>query len=136
MFSHPAVIVHGIDQVRQALRPRRPVVLLSGFGAALYAGAGWWLALVKIGRAEFPATPMADILDCAAAPGRAMEALRAGQAAIRLDASVPAWPAVSAVAASRGAQIFSHRPPAIDLGHGDAWRLDAWLAGDTDPKLR
>ena len=136
MFSHPAVIVHGMDHLRTALRPCRPVVLLSGTGAALYGGTQWWRALIALGRAEFPTAPMADILDCAAAPGRAMEALRAGQAAIRLDASVPAWPAVSAVAASRGAQIFSHRPPAIDLGHGDAWRLDAWLAGDTDPKLR
>lgn len=131
MFSHPAVIVHGMDHVRQALRPGRKVVLLSGLGAALYAGTGWWLALMEIGRAEFPATPMTDILDCAAAPGRAMEALRAGQAAIRLDASVPAWPRVSAIAGSFGAQIFPDRPLAIDLGHGEAWRLDAWLAGDT-----
>jgi hypothetical protein len=98
MFSHPAVIVHGIDQVRQALRPGRPVVLLSGLGAALYAGTGWWRAMMDIGQAEFPGTVLADILDCAAAPGRAMDALRAGQRAIRLDASVPAWSRVLAIA--------------------------------------
>jgi hypothetical protein len=136
MFSHPAVIVHGIDQVRQALRPGRPVVLLSGLGAALYAGTGWWRAMMALGGAEFPATPMADILDCAASPGRALEALRAGQAAIRLDAKVPAWPSVAAIAETMGARVFAERPPAIDLGRGDAWRLDAWLAGDTDRKLR
>ncbi len=136
MFSHPAVIVHGINHVRLALRPGRKVVLLSGHGAALYAGTGWWRALMAIGRAEFPTTPMTDLLDCAAAPGRALEALRAGQAAIRLDASVPAWPAVAAIAKSLGAQLFADRPPAIDLGQGDAWRLDAWLIGDTAAKLR
>jgi hypothetical protein len=136
MFSHPAVIVHGIDQVRQALRPGRPVVLLSGLGAALYAGTGWWRAMMDIGQAEFPGTVLADILDCAAAPGRAMDALRAGQRAIRLDASVPAWSRVLAIADSLDARIFAERPPAIDLGHGDGWRLDRWLAGDTTPKLR
>ena len=136
MFSRPAVIVHGIDQVRQALRPGCPVVLLSGLGAALYAGTGWWWAMMEIARAEFPGTAMADILDCAAAPGRAMEALRAGQRAIRLDRAVPAWPRVATIADSLGAQVFADRPPAIDLGRGDAWRLDAWLAGDTQPKLR
>ncbi|MBC7636846.1 MAG: hypothetical protein H7251_14720 [Acetobacteraceae bacterium] len=136
MFSHPAVIVHGIDHVRLALRPGRKVVLVSSHGAALYAGTGWWRALMAIGRAEFPATPMTDLLDCAGAPGRALEALRAGQAAIRLDASVPAWPAVAAIATALGARVFPHRPPAIDLGQGDAWRLDAWLTGDTDRNLR
>ena len=130
MFSYPAVIVHGIDHVRCALRPGRPVVLLSGHGAALYAGTGWWLAMIAMAHAEFPATVMADLLDCADAPGRAMEALRAGQAAIRLDRSVPAWRAVAAVAAGLGARVFADRPPAIDLGWGDAWRLDAWLTGD------
>ena len=136
MFSHPAVIVHGIDHVRQVLRAGRPVVLLSGPGAALYAGTGWWLALMAIGRAEYPATQAADILDCGAAPGRALEALRAGQRAIRLDTSVPAWPTLTSIADRLGAQVFADRPPAIDLGHGEAWRLDVWLAGDTGAKLR
>ncbi len=136
MFSRSAVIVHGIDQVRQALAPGQPVVLLSGLGAALYAGSFWWRGMMAIGRAEYPATPMVDILDCAGAPGRALEALRAGQTAIRLDASVPAWPRVCAIADGLGARVFAQRPPAIDLGHGDGWRLDAWLTGDTTPKLR
>lgn len=136
MFSHPAVIVHGMDHLRTALRPCRPVVLLSGTGAALYGGTQWWRALIALGRAEFPTAPMADILDCADAPGRALEALRAGQIAIRLDASVPAWTAVCTIAANLGAQVFPDRPPAIDLGRGDAWRIAVWLAGDTGAKLR
>ena len=48
----PAVIVHGLDDARAALAPGRPVTLLSAPGAALYAGCGWWRALVRLAQAE------------------------------------------------------------------------------------
>src|SRR6185295_16407063 len=101
MFCCPAVTIHGLDHARAALAPGRGVVLLSAPGAALYAGCGWWRALVAAARAEFPATPMADLLDCADAPGRAMEALRIGLRGIVLDPGCPAFAAV--VAAGGGA---------------------------------
>ena len=66
-------------QARLALAPGLPVTLLSAEGAALYMGVGWWQALVGAARASYPATPCADILDCADSPGRAMAALRMGQ---------------------------------------------------------
>jgi hypothetical protein len=135
MFCCPAVTIHGLDHARMALAPGRGVLLLSAPGAALYAGCGWWQALMVAARAEFPATPMADLLDCADAPGRAMEALRIGVRGIVLDPACPAFAAV--VAAAGDAIVLPHRPPSLDLAErGASRRLAAWLQRDNIPPLR
>ncbi len=128
MIARPAVIVHGLEDARAALAPGRPVTLLSARGAALYAGCGWWQAMVEAARAEFPATDADDILDCADAPGRAIEALRLGLRSLVLDADCPAFPTVERVAAELGAQVLPAAPAALDLGQRGAMRrLLAWL---------
>jgi hypothetical protein len=124
MIVHPAVMVHGLDQARAALRPGRPVTLLSSRGAALFAGCLWWRALVEQARAEFPAVDVADVLDCADAPGHAMAALRIGQRLLVLDAACPAWARVAAAAATLGATLLARAPPALDLGLFDQRRAD------------
>lgn len=138
MISLPAVVVHGLDDACLALRPGLPVTLLSGRGAALYAGEAWWRALVQAAREAAPAADFRDILDCADAPGRAMAALRIGQKALILSATCPAFAAVAACAATLGASVMSDRPPALDLAEpGATRRLDAWLrSGDTPSQLR
>jgi hypothetical protein len=129
MIFPPAVVVHGLRQARTALAPGLPVTLLSARGAALIAGCGWWRALMQAAGAEF------DILDCADAPGYAMAALRIGQRAIVLDPG-PAFPAVSAAAATLGAIVLPERPPALDLAEpGAERRLPAWLQGDNATPL-
>jgi hypothetical protein len=118
----PAVIVHGLAQARRAVAAG-PVTLLSAPGAAVYAGCGWWRAVV-----EASLTPGPDVLDCADAPGRAMEALRAGCRIIVLDPGVPAWGLVAARAATLGARVLAIAPPALDLAAPGAMRrLAAWL---------
>jgi hypothetical protein len=125
MKRPPAVVVHGLAQARLALAPGLGVTLLSGRGAAIYAGCGWWRALVAASGTTGP-----DILDCADAPGRAMEALRAGCRLIVLDPAVPAAALVAARAAAIGALVLPERPPALNLAEpGALRRLDAWLAG-------
>ncbi len=137
MFSNPAVTVHRLDDARAALRPGLPVVLLSGEAAALYAGAAWWIALIAAARAEFPATSAADLLDCADAPGRAMEALRLGQPALILAPHLASFPAVSAAATAQHAIVLPHRPAALDMStHGAHRRLLAWLERDINQALR
>ena len=129
MFSAPAVTVHDLVQARAALAPGRPVVLLSAPGAALYAGCGWWQALVAAARRDC-ATEAADLLDCADAPGAAMAALRVGLRGLVLDAACPAFPAVAAAARELGAIVLPQRPASLDLaGPGAMRRLAAWLAG-------
>ena len=137
MFSHSAIIVHGLADVRTALQPGLPVTLLSAPGAAGYAGVGWWMALIATGRAEFPHTPVQDVLDCGEAAGRALEALRAGQRILYLAPTSPAWTRVAAIAAECGATLLATRPPALDLAAPDAARkLRSWLERDNAAKLR
>lgn len=125
MKRPPAVVVHGLPHLRLATEPGLPVTLLSGPGAAIYAGCGWWRALMELGAGANP-----DMLDCADAPGRAMEALRVGCRLLILDPSVPAWRLVASRAAAIGAEVLAQRPPALDLAQrGAGRRLPAWLQG-------
>ena len=129
MKRPPAVVVHGLPHLQLATAPGRPVTLLSGPGAAIYAGCGWWRALMALGAGDNP-----DILDCADAPGRAMEALRVGCRLLVLDPAVPAWGLVASRAAVVGATLLRERPPALDLARkGAARQLAAWLEGDSTP---
>jgi len=132
MLSRPAVVVHGLEQARLALRPGWPVALLSGEAAAGYAGCLWWRELVAAARAAHPATPALDILDCGDAPGHAMAALRAGQRILVLSPACPAFAAVASAAAALGATVLPARPPALDLRTRRARRaLAGWLAAGT-----
>lgn len=130
MCLPPAVTVHGLADARAALRPGYPVTLLSARGAALHAGCLWWRELIAAARAAHPATPVQDVLDCAAAPGAAMAALRAGQRLLVLDADCPAFAAVRGAAATLGARVLPAAPPALDLARPGARRhLARWLVG-------
>jgi len=136
MFFPPAVVVHGLNEARAALRPGLPVTLLSARGAALYAGCGWWRALVEAALADAPAAEVHHILDCADAPGQAMAALRLGQRNLVLDAACPAFAAVAAAAATLGARVLAERPEALDLAErGAERRLVAWLDRDNAKRL-
>ena len=128
MIAHPAVIVHGLDDALVALRPGLPVLLLSAPGAAGFMGCLWWRALVRAARDACPATESADALDCGAAPGYAMAALREGQRILILSRTCPAFPAVCNAAARLGAEVWPDRPPALDLARpGAAGRIGDWL---------
>ncbi len=124
----PAVIVHGLADAETGLAPGLPLTLLSAPGAALYAGCGWWQALIEAARAAFPHTDADELLDCADAPGRALEALRVGLRGLVLDPLCPAFPEVARIAAACGARLLPVAPPALDLAEpGAARRLPAWL---------
>jgi hypothetical protein len=124
----PCVVVHGLQHARIALACGLPVTLLSGPGAALYAGCGWWRALADAARAEHPGRNIPDILDCADAPGYALEALRVGQRTLILSSDYAAFALVAARAEIMGAQLLGARPPALDLAQrGAERRLEAWL---------
>lgn len=114
--QHPAaVVVHSLADARVVLALGRPVTLLSGEGAALYAGCGWWRALVAAARAEFPLVPMADLLDCADASGQALAALRIGLRHLILTPDAPGRARVAAIVADQGGALLSKRPAALDL---------------------
>ena len=120
----PAVIVHGNGQAIQAAGFGRPVTLLSAPGAAIAWGCLWWCELLRASGHEGPA-----LLDCAAAPGRAAEALAIGLKGIVLTPG-PSWGEISVLAARGGALLLSTPPPFLDLGLKDSERrLKSWLGG-------
>ena len=121
----PAVIVHSLVQVRCALAPGRPVTLLSAPGAAVYAGCLWWQEVLAQARFDGVA-----LLDCADAPGRALEALKLGLGGIVLHCPPAAFAVVAELAATHDALLYAQAPPALDLAHPAAMRqLEAWLGG-------
>ena len=128
----PAVIVHGLFDARTALAPRLPVTLVSAPGASLYAGCGWWTALVRRVHVEFPEVPVTDILDCGDGSGQALAALRIGQSTLVLASTAPGWDEVAAIAATQGGMLLAAAPDALDLAtRGTARRLADWLQGRT-----
>jgi hypothetical protein len=134
MIVYPAVIVHGLADVKAALAPGLPVTLLSAPGAALFAGCLWWRDMVAAGRAVFTGTEATDILDCADASGMAMGALRSGVCRLVLWPGAPGWESVAAIAADRGGFVLGQAPPALDLSQRNAVRrLPGWLR-DSGPR--
>ncbi|MDE2333608.1 MAG: hypothetical protein KGK10_03635 [Rhodospirillales bacterium] len=120
MFPAPVVLVGDHAAAIAAVGVGRPVTLLSPPGAAGRLGALWWWVLAEAARARASA-PVADLLDCADAPGHAMAALRCGCRGLVL-ARGPGFARVAAAAASLGAEVLDSRPPAMTI-------LD-WRAGD------
>ena len=127
MVLPPAVVIHGLPHARLALRPGRPVTLLSAPGAASYAGVAWWRAVIAAAQAECPESDPTDVLDCADAPGRALEALSLGCRIIVLRPG-PAFADIAGRAFAQGTVLLPEVPTALDLAdHGALRHLDAWL---------
>jgi hypothetical protein len=110
MKLYPAVIVHGLGDAVAALARKEPVTLLSAPGAALYAGCGWWRALIESARAEYPDVPCIDVLDCADGTGQALAALRIGLTRLVLWPEAPGREAVVAIAEARGGFVLAAAP--------------------------
>jgi hypothetical protein len=114
----PAIIIHGIEDLRAALKAAasldRALTVLSIPGAASSAGAPWFHALIQAGSAEFPNAALTAVLDCADQPGHALGALRTGCRDLLLLDSVPAWPRVRAIAEAAGARLHASPGPTFN----------------------
>jgi hypothetical protein len=120
MEHYPAVIVHSLADAEAALAQGRVdggVTLLSAPGAALYAGCGWWRALVEAARTRHPDVPCMDVLDCADGTGQAMAALRIGVTRLVLWPDAPGRDAVVGIAESLGGFVLTAPPPARSMGN-------------------
>jgi hypothetical protein len=114
----PAIIIHGIEDLRAALEAAasldRALTVLSIPGAAGSAGAPWFHALIQAGSAEFPQVALTGVLDCADQPGFALAALRTGCRDLLLLDSGPAWPRVHTIAEASGARLYSSPGPTFN----------------------
>jgi hypothetical protein len=111
--------VHSLAHVRAALEAGRdsgrPVVILSAAGAGAFAGAEWFLGLIRQAEAAFPDMAFAAILDCGDRGGDVLAALKAGAHQIVFTGHPDAARRLRAIAAETGAEILDMRPSAIDL---------------------
>ncbi len=111
-MRRPEIIVHSRDQVRAALAAAEAanldVVIASAPGAAAYLGAALFREMTD--GAEHA------VLDCGDAPGLALNALREGVKAVRLDASEDVRARVADIARQSGGELAGARQdPALDL---------------------
>ncbi|MBP0493348.1 hypothetical protein [Roseomonas indoligenes] len=76
-------------------------------------------AMIARALAHHPGAPHRAALDCASAPGLALDALRQGWRLLVLDPAHPAFPAVRAAAEEVGAALLPEPPEALDLSRLD-----------------
>lgn len=83
---------------------------MSAPDAGIYAGPGWWTALIEAARAAVPAARFRSALDCGNEPGAAMAAIRAGAEAVIFTGRIDVAERLSAIAAAKGARLLTKRP--------------------------
>jgi hypothetical protein len=115
-----AIVIHSLGHAVAALNAAaeadREIVLLSAPEAGIYAGAGWFKALVAAARAAVPAAEFLAMLDCGDDAGAAMAAIRAGIADVVYTGRRDVAERLAAIAAAHGARCIAARPaPLIDL---------------------
>lgn len=105
----PVIIVHNLAHARAAADVATAldiaVRLRSAPGAARYAGAGWFAALMSLVREEFPSAKLEASLDCATDAGLALAALRTGIPMVRFTGSAMVKRKIAAIARAYGAAL-------------------------------
>ena len=113
------IIVHDLDHARAAVAAARKlgvgVTLVSAPGAAAYLGAGVFRHLVTEAAAAFPGAAVRAVLDCGADPGLALNALRLGVEAVRVDVPAPVRARLSDIAKRMGAALDEDEGAGLDL---------------------
>jgi len=131
-----AVIVHELADAEAALRAAEalgvPVILLSAPGAAAYAGAGWFAALIGHAGARCPQAKFTAMLDCAARADLVQAALRQGLKDVIYTGPGATAARLADIARRCGARLHPKAPPALDLfaAADRAAACRAWLDGD------
>lgn len=132
----PAVTFSSVAEAAAALAAAgaHGVLLLSPTGAAAFPGARVVAAMVTRAARDHPGVPHHAVLDCGAAPGLALDALRRGWRLLILDPTCPGFGGVVDAAAEVGATVLPARPTALDLSALDLRKpggraiLAQWLA--------
>jgi hypothetical protein len=102
--------------LREAATADRAVVLLSAPDAGIYAGAGWFKAVIDAARTKAPTADLSAVLDCGDDAGAAQAALRAGIAAIVFTGRADVAERLAGIASATGARVLTARPVAdLDL---------------------
>ncbi len=134
-MSGRPIIIHHLGHAVAALGAAKalgvPVTLRSAPGAAAYLGAAVFRDMIAAALGQVPGVEARAVLDCGDAPGHALNALRQGVTAVRLDAPSKVRARVDEIAGQLGAALDEDAAPALDLLDADdpgAASRD-WLAG-------
>ena len=111
----PHLTIHSLDQARTALASAgddgTELILESPAGAAGHQGIGWWLALLRLLKAEFPKVAFESVLDCGDAPGLALASINAGVPSARISGiSADVRASLEAIAAQAGTRLIGEAP--------------------------
>jgi hypothetical protein len=134
-MSGRPIIVHHLEHAVAALAAAKAlgaaVTLRSASGAAAYLGAAVFRDMIAAALAEVPGVEARAVLDCGDAPGHALNALRQGVAAVRLDAPSDVRARVRDIAHQLGAALDDDAAPALNLLDADdpATACRDWLTG-------
>ncbi|HEV2302201.1 MAG TPA: hypothetical protein VGR91_11595 [Stellaceae bacterium] len=119
--SEPPVIVvhslaHAVGALKAAARAGQPIVIASAKGAGVYAGPGWFRALVEESREAVPEGRFSALLDCADEAGAALAAIRSGIERVLFTGEEELAQRLSEIARQHGVELVRRRPkPALDL---------------------
>jgi hypothetical protein len=109
-------LAHAVGVLRAAARVNRPVILLSAADAGIYAGAGWFVALVETARTRVAGAHSMSFLDCGDEPGAALAAIRTGVEGVIFTGRADVALRLDDIAAQHGVRFAAARPPAgLDL---------------------
>ena len=119
------ILIHGLPEAliaaEASITVQQPVFVQSAPAAASHGGPGWFLGLISAALEAHPAAHLTGLLDCAADPGAAMAALRAGCRHIIFTGAPDIAEKLNSMAGPGGAQIITERPAALSLrGRRDA----------------
>jgi hypothetical protein len=119
--SAPAFVVHSLAHAVAALEAAaaadRDIILLSAPDAGIYAGAGWFKAMIEAARDAVPLARFREILDCGDQAGAVQAALRARVAAAIFTGRADVAERLAAIAQQAGVSLLTTRPqPLLDCG--------------------
>lgn len=129
------IIVHDLSHAEAAVAAAAEagvgVTLVSAPGAAAYLGAAVFRQIVEAARAVAPGVEVRAVLDCGADPGLALNALRLGVDAVRVEAKPKVRARLADMARKQGARLDEAAGAALDLCDVADPRAacGAWLAG-------
>ena len=118
-------LVHAVAALGAAAEVGRRIILLSAPDAGIYAGPGWFRALVDAAQAAVPTAQFTAILDCGDDAGAVQGAIRAGIEAVVFTGRPDVAERLAAIAAASSARLLTEPPtPVFDLGR--------WFFADTE----
>jgi hypothetical protein len=116
----PVIIIHFLAHAVAALSAAvagRPVTLASAPDAGIYAGPGWFGALIAAARDAVPAAQSTTLIDCGDDAGAAQAAIRAGIEGVIFTGRADVAERLADIARQRGVRLLTKRPAAaLDLG--------------------